>query len=303
MFADSRASTAATGTTVAQGLPLMETLWDLATDRFDGPQGVPRTEVEIRNVSKTFVSRSGRTEALHDIDLSVQQGEFLCLLGDSGCGKSTLLEIIAGFVEPTKGSVSVSGELVAGPSWKRGFVFQEPSLLPWLTVRQNISLGCDIRRMGRSGSESVGDLIALTGLTGFEQHKPSQISGGMAQRVAIARALANDAEVLLFDEPFSALDSFTRNRLQGELIRIWRREQFTAIFVTHDIEEAVVLATRVALMTPRPGRIAALFNLPLQYPRSTTSPEFFRVASMITQEFLALDRDEAGEATTKENRS
>ena len=248
-------------------------------------------KVEIRGLGKTFQSSAGTTTALEAVDLTVETGEFLCLLGDSGCGKSTMLEIIAGFENPTEGDVHVDGETVEGPSYRRGFVFQQSSLLPWLTVERNISLGLDIRRIEKSRKDKVAALIQLMGLNGFERHLPSQLSGGMAQRVAIARALVNEPDILLLDEPFGALDSFTRKRLQGELIRLWQQERFTAIFVTHDIDEAVFLATRVALMTPRPGKIAALFHLPLRHPRDRTSPEFFRLSSMITKEFLALERE------------
>jgi NitT/TauT family transport system ATP-binding protein len=248
-------------------------------------------KVEFRGLGKTFNSNAGTTTALEKVDLSVEDGEFLCLLGDSGCGKSTLLEIIAGFEKPTDGNVRVDGEFVEGPSYRRGFVFQQFSLLPWLTVERNISLGLDIRRIEKGRKAKVAELIQLMGLKGFEQHTPSQLSGGMAQRVAIARALVNEPDLLLLDEPFGALDSFTRKRLQGELVRLWQQKRFTAIFVTHDIDEAVFLATRIALMTPRPGKIAALFNLPLQHPRDRTGSEFFRLSSMISKEFLALERE------------
>jgi ABC-type nitrate/sulfonate/bicarbonate transport system ATPase subunit len=248
-------------------------------------------KLEMRKLGKTFSSSAGTTTALETVDLTVETGEFLCLLGDSGCGKSTLLELIAGFEKPTEGDLRVDGGPVEGPSYRRGFVFQQSSLLPWLTVKRNISLGLDIRRIENGRQDKVAELIHLMGLKGFERHLPSQLSGGMAQRVAIARALVNEPDILLLDEPFGALDSFTRKRLQGELIRIWQQKRFTAVFVTHDIDEAVFLATRVALMTPRPGKIAALFNLSLRHLRDRTSPEFFRLSSMITKEFLALERE------------
>ncbi|HJP60683.1 MAG TPA: ABC transporter ATP-binding protein [Gemmatimonadaceae bacterium] len=249
------------------------------------------SKVEIREVSKIFADTASAVTALDNISLTVNSGEFFCLLGDSGCGKSTLLELVAGFEQPTSGSVLVDGVEIREPSHRRGVVFQGSSLLPWLNARDNISVGLKLRGAGGSDSPAVSELIQLMGLTGFEWHKPSQLSGGMAQRVSIARALVNEPDLLLFDEPFSALDSFTRKRLQSELVRIWMRNRFTAIFVTHDIAEAVTLATRVALMTPRPGRIEAVFQVPLPYPRDSTSTEFFRISSMITREFLSLDRD------------
>lgn len=260
---------------------------DLLFDTIAG--GTPK--VEVRGVTRVFSDTSSPVTALDDISLTINTGEFFCLLGDSGCGKSTLLEMLAGFEHPTSGTISVDGDVVAGPSYKRGVVFQGTSLLPWLDVRDNISIGLKIRGVGDSQSQSVSDLIALMGLEGFGSHLPGQLSGGMAQRVSIARALVNQPDLLLLDEPFSALDSFTRKRLQSEVVRLWMRNRFTAVFVTHDINEAVTLATRVALMTPRPGRIAAVFQLPLAYPRDSTSTEFFRINSMITREFLSLNRD------------
>jgi NitT/TauT family transport system ATP-binding protein len=259
--------------------------------------GAPK--VELHGVTKIFGDAASSVTALDNISLTVNDGEFFCLLGDSGCGKSTLLEMVAGFEQPTTGSVSVDGEFVTEPSFKRGVAFQGSSLLPWLSARDNISIGLKIRGVGDSRSESVSDLIDLMGLTGFDSHLPSQLSGGMAQRVSIARALVNEPDLLLFDEPFSALDSFTRKRLQAELVRIWLGKRFTAIFVTHDINEAVTLATRIAVMTPRPGRVAAMFQVSLAYPRDPISTEFFRISSMITKEFLDLDR-EAGSFELKQ---
>lgn len=266
------------------------------------PSAHADTKITLQNVSKTFLNGASPITALDDVSLTIDEGEFFCLLGDSGCGKSTLLELIAGFERPSIGAVLVDGEAVLAPSHRRGVVFQTSSLLPWLTVRQNIGLGLKIRH-AEGLDAPVRAIMAMIGLEGFAEHYPRQLSGGMAQRVAIARALVNEPDVLLFDEPFSALDSFTRKRLQGELVRLWRRRRFTAVFVTHDIGEAVTLGTRIALMTPRPGRIAALFQLPLQYPRDPTSPEFFRISSMVTKEFLSLDRDGVGgseENTTEE---
>lgn len=245
-------------------------------------------KVEMRGVEKVYAGKHGRTAALSGLDLTVQDGEFLCLIGDSGCGKSTLLELIAGFESATDGDLLVEGVSVEGPSHRRGMIFQEASLLPWLTVERNISLGLDIRSV--PAAARVREVIEVMGLSGFERHRPMQLSGGMAQRVAIARALVNEPDILLLDEPFGALDAFTRKRLQGELVALWQRRRFTAIFVTHDIEEAVFLGTRVALMAPRPGRISAVFNVSLRHPRDRMSPEVFRLSAMITREFMTLDR-------------
>lgn len=252
--------------------------------------GVAEAKVQIRGVTKSFSAPSGQAVALRDIDLEVYPQEFLCIIGESGCGKSTMLQLIAGFEAPTHGQVLVDGFAVSGPDYTRGVVFQESSLLPWLNVRKNISLGLDIRRVKTDKARKVARLIDVMGLAGFERHRPQQLSGGMAQRVAIARALVNDPEILLLDEPFGALDAFTRMRLQDELIRIWEQESLTTIFVTHDIDEAVYLATRVVVLTPRPGQIARVFNIPLRRPRDRTSVEFLRLRGMIAQEFLALTR-------------
>jgi NitT/TauT family transport system ATP-binding protein len=254
-----------------------------------------KPKIEIRGVTKIFADTATPVTALDDVSLTINTGEFFCLLGDSGCGKSTLLEMIAGFDRPTSGAVAVDGETIAEPSYKRGVVFQGTSLLPWLTARDNISIGLKIRGAGGSASPAVTEMIELMGLDGFDSHRPAQLSGGMAQRVSIARALVNEPDLLLLDEPFSALDSFTRKRLQHELARIWMRKRFTAVFVTHDIGEAVMLATRIALMTPRPGRVAHVYQVPLVYPRDPTSSEFFRISSMITSDFLSLDRDDKKE--------
>jgi len=273
---------------VARMADTMRNYDELPTD----PQftsGTPK--VEIRGVTKIFADTATRVTALDDVSLTINRGEFFCLLGDSGCGKSTLLEMLAGFDHPTSGTISVDGEIVTEPTYKTGVVFQGSSLLPWLNARDNISVGLKIRGVGDSRSQSVTDLIELMRLTGFDSHRPAQLSGGMAQRVSIARALVNEPDLLLLDEPFSALDSFTRKRLQAEVVRLWKRNRFTSVFVTHDITEAVTLATRIALLSPRPGRIEAVFQVPLPYPRDSTSTEFFRISSMITREFLSLNRD------------
>lgn len=244
--------------------------------------------LQIRGLVKSFETSKGQTFALSNIDLDIYPGELVCLIGESGCGKSTLLQIIAGFEQPTAGEVLLDGEPIEGPGHKRGVVFQESSLLPWLNVVQNISLGLQIRGLVGKDAGQVKRLVELMGLDSFEHHHPAQLSGGMAQRVAIARALANDPEVLLLDEPFGALDAFTRMRLQDEFVRIWEREHYTTIFVTHDIDEAVYLGTRVVALTPRPGRIARVFNIHLRRPRDRTSPEFIRMRGMVAKEFMTL---------------
>jgi len=248
--------------------------------------------LRIRGVSKYYRYRGGQTEALGDINLDVDSGEFICLIGESGCGKSTLLQMIAGFEAPSQGTITVNGRPVNGPSQHRGMVFQEASLLPWLTVEKNISLGLNIRHQKQGKHEAVRKLISIMELGGFEHRYPSQLSGGMAQRVAIARAIVNSPDVLLLDEPFGALDAFTRLKLQAELAALWQKEQYTTVFVTHDIEEAVFLATRIVVLTPRPGRIARIFNVHLRRPRDRSNPEFMRLRMMIAGEFMSLRNEE-----------
>jgi NitT/TauT family transport system ATP-binding protein len=199
--------------------------------------------------------------ALDDISLQVQPREFLALLGPSGCGKSTLLYLIGGFLPIEKGTISVNGEPVKAPGPDRGIVFQHFALFPWKTVRGNILYGLERQGMPKEEREQrVQDFIELVGLTGFEDSYPSQLSGGMRQRTAIARTLAFDPKILLMDEPFGALDAQTRELMQSELLRIWQRTPKTVIFVTHDVQEAVSLADRVAVMSARPGRIKTIVN-------------------------------------------
>lgn len=260
----------------------------LMSNKQDEPSAQPGVKLQIRRLTKIYNSSNGQTMALKDINLDIYPNEVVCIIGESGCGKSTLLHTIAGFEMPTEGEVLVDGQPVSGPDYRRGVVFQESSLFPWLTVEKNIRLGLDIQRLTNGKKEKVVPFIDIMGLKGFERHYPSQLSGGMAQRVAIARALINEPDILLLDEPFGALDAFTRMKLQDELIRIWEREQYTTVFVTHDIDEAVYLGTRVVVLTPRPGQIARVFNIHLRRPRDRTSIEFIRLRGEIAKEFLIL---------------
>jgi sulfonate transport system ATP-binding protein len=248
--------------------------------------------LQIRGVVKKFNSSKGQTVALSNINLDIYRGDLVCLIGESGCGKSTLLQIIAGFETLTEGEVLMDSQPITSPDFKRGVVFQESSLLPWLTVEQNIGLGLDIRGLLHDREALVARFIEIMSLGGFEHLYPTQLSGGMAQRVAIARALVNDPEILLLDEPFGALDAFTRMRLQDEFVRIWEHERYTTLFVTHDIDEAVYLGTRVVALSPRPGRIARVFNIQLRRPRDRTSAEFIRLRGMIAKEFMTLGRED-----------
>ncbi len=246
--------------------------------------------LQIRGLTRVFAK--GNTVVLKDVNLDVYSGELVCLIGESGCGKSTMLKIIAGFDFPTEGELLVDNQSIQGPDHKRGVVFQESSLLPWLNVENNIGLGLEIRGSSPDGESRVNRFIEIMGLKGFEHHYPNELSGGMAQRVAIARALINDPNILLLDEPFGALDAFTRMRLQDEFIRIWENERYTTLFVTHDIDEAVYLGTRVVALTRRPGRVARIFNINLRRPRDRTSAEFIRLRGMIAKEFMTVARED-----------
>ena len=229
----------------------------------------------VRGVTKRFSVGDDEVEALAPVDIAIPRGEFVCMIGASGCGKSTLLRIIAGFEEPTTGSVAIDGRPVTGPGSDRGMVFQDYALFPWMTVRQNISFGPRQRHLAREEiAKTTDEFVRMVGLERFADRYPNQLSGGMKQRVAIARVLANNANILLMDEPFGALDALTREQLQNELLQIWKRTGVTTIFVTHSVEEAVLLADRVLVMSAGPGRIDSDVRVELPRPRDVSSPEF-----------------------------
>ena len=231
--------------------------------------------LDLRNVGKVYELNDQRIEALRDANLVVEKGEFVCLIGASGCGKSTLLRIVAGFEPPSAGEALMWDKAIAGPAPDRGMVFQDYGLFPWLSVRQNIGFGPASRGLPKAELRALVDrFVDMVGLTRFADAYPHQLSGGMKQRVAIARVLANDAEMVLMDEPFGALDAMTRERLQDELLDIWQRTKLTVLFVTHSIEEAIFLADRVVVMEPGPGRIASEHRIELPRPRDVSSPEF-----------------------------
>ena len=238
--------------------------------------------VEMREVSMEFSGRDGAVHAVDRVSLSVAEGDFLCVVGPSGCGKTTLLRIIAGFVAPTGGQAYLDGGLIGGPDHQRGVVFQQPALYPWLTVRQNVEFGPKMRRLpGVRRRELAERYLRMVRLWDFRDKPPYELSGGMQQRVAIARVLANDPRILLMDEPFGALDALTREHLQEEVLKIWRETRKTVFFITHSVEEAVYLATTVAVMSPRPGRILSTIETPFSRQRGTadsravkSSPEF-----------------------------
>jgi NitT/TauT family transport system ATP-binding protein len=251
------------------------------------------SKLVIENVSRIFpaVRRGKPTRALEPTSLQIPDNDFVTILGPSGCGKSTLLRLVAGLDRPTTGHIILNGREVTEPSADRGMVFQSYTLFPWLTVADNIAFGLREKGVARDRrSAAVRAWLARIGLTGFEHHYPKQLSGGMQQRTAIARALANDPEILLLDEPFGALDNQTRGLMQELLLDIWERERKTVLFVTHDIEEAIFLGSRVLVMTARPGRIKAEVAIDLPHPRHytvKTSPEFSALKARLTEEIRA----------------
>ena len=251
------------------------------------------SQIVIEGVNHLYRPPSGRPVlALEDISLEVRSREFLALLGPSGCGKSTLLYLIGGFLPTERGKILLDGAPIAGPGPDRGIVFQHFALFPWKTVRANVIYGLEKTGLAREEREKrAQSFIDLVGLTGFEDSYPSQLSGGMKQRTAIARTLAIDPKILLMDEPFGALDAQTRHLMQGELLGIWRRSPKTVIFVTHDVQEAVYLADRVAVMTARPGRIKTVVDIALDKsdPHITRSKAFIDTVDNIWE----LVRDEA----------
>ena len=233
--------------------------------------------IEIDHVTRLFddPKRGSAVKALDDVSVHVARNEFLCLLGPSGCGKSTLLNLIAGFDKPSSGSVRVGGQTITAPGADRGVVFQQPTLMPWLTVWENVAFHLTMQGVGKEiRRKKAQHYIEMVNLKGFENHYPSELSGGMNQRVGIARALLMNPEVILMDEPFGALDEQTKMEMHAELVRIWRDSQSTIVFVTHGIEESLALGTHVAVMSARPGRIREMLTIDLPRPRDSTSPQF-----------------------------
>ena len=251
--------------------------------------------IEVRDLGVVFGEDETAIEAVTHVSMTVNPGEFVSLIGPSGCGKSTLLNIAAGFVHPTSGEVLIDGKAVDGPGADRGVVFQQYSLFPWLTVRQNVEFGLRMQNMaGGQRVTAARTLLGLAGLLAFENHYPDQLSGGMKQRVGIVRALATSPQVLLMDEPFGALDSQTRVVMQEILTNMWQQFRISVLFITHDIEESIFLSDKVYVMTARPGRIKAEITVPLPRPRTaemTASTEFIamvqRLKALIREESLA----------------
>jgi len=250
------------------------------------------SELSIQDVSRVFETAKGqKTQALLPIDFQVNDNDFVTILGPSGCGKSTLLRIVAGLESTSTGRVLLDGKPVDGPGADRGMVFQSYTLFPWLTIAQNIRFGLRERGMAEADQKERCDyFMAKVGLRGFENHFPKQLSGGMQQRTAIARALANDPKILLLDEPFGALDNQTRVLMQELLLGIWESAKKTVLFVTHDIDEAIFMANRVAVFSARPGRIKSDIAVHLPHPRHytvKTTPEFMELKARLTEEIRA----------------
>ena len=242
-----------------------------------------QTKLRAEGIDMVFNRDGNRVEVLHQIDLDVGEGEFVCLLGPSGCGKSTMLNIMAGFISPSAGQVRIDDEAVCGPDPRRIFVFQERGVFPWLTVEGNIAFGL-FRLSTEERSRRIAHYIKLVGLQGFEKAYPQELSGGMKQRLEVARALAVNPDMLFLDEPFGALDSITRLVMRGELLRIWEAEQKTIIFVTHDIEEAVQLADRVVVMSARPAKIQRIVEIDIPHPRDISSRRYLELRDGIFEQ-------------------
>ena len=256
-----------------------------------------RSHIRLDGVSKVYETKGGLVEACADVNLEIGQSEFVAIVGPSGCGKTTILKMVAGLVPYSSGTITMGGRVVDRPQTEVGIVFQEAVLLDWRNVLENVMLQADIRRLDRARYEQVArHLLTTTGLAGFEDKKPYELSGGMRQRVSICRALVHDPPLLLMDEPFGALDALTREQISMDIQRVWMEERKTALHITHSIPEAVLLADRVVVMSPRPGRIVEIIDIDLPRPRrlDRLPPEFNQYTDRIREIFksrgvLAMD--------------
>lgn len=239
--------------------------------------------INIKRVSKTYRSADGReVPALQEVNIDIKPNEFVCLLGRSGCGKTTLLNMIAGFLNPSVGEIRVGNEKVTGPGKGKGVVFQQFGLFPWLTARKNILFACKQQGLpAKDSARLVDELIELVRLKGFEDKYPYELSGGMQQRVAIARTLALNPKILLMDEPFGALDELTRLDMQREILHIWEKQKKTVVFVTHSVTEALMLADRIIVLKPNPGRLGSEYLIDLPRPRERTNLQCIALESEI----------------------
>ncbi len=239
--------------------------------------------LKLEGVSKSFakVENDEVTHALNNVDLTMESGEFISLVGPSGCGKSTILRLVAGLIPPTTGKITVNGQEVTKPSPERGMVFQKPTLFPWLTVEKNIAFSLQMQGKLKGNEDKVERMLKTIGLEDFRDDYPGQLSGGMAQRVALVRTLINEPEILTLDEPLGALDAFTRMNMQDEILNIWRQKKQLAVMVTHDVDEAIYMGTRVIVMEANPGRIVADIPIPDEYPRDRSSQTFVEYRNRI----------------------
>ncbi|GMO21507.1 MAG: ABC transporter ATP-binding protein [Termitinemataceae bacterium] len=247
------------------------------------------TLIEIKNVNRVYLDTNGNpVQALRDVSLNIQEGEFVSLVGPSGCGKTTLLRLIAGLDKPESGVLSIEGIPIVGTSYKRGFIFQQHTLFPWATIRDNVAIGLKARKVYNEQKDRIDEYINLIGLTGFEDSYPHEISGGMAQRVAIIRSLINDPKVLLLDEPLGALDAFKRMELQALLSDVWKKTGTTMVMVTHDVDEAIALSSRIVIMTARPGEIVDIIAVPLSLRQRDRNSDDFLILRKKIMEVLHL---------------
>ena len=235
-----------------------------------------KVTLKLENVSKSFakVENDEVTHALSSVTATMESGEFISLVGPSGCGKSTILRLVAGLIHPTTGTITVDGKEVEGPAPDRGMVFQKPTLFPWLTVEKNIAFSLQMQGKLKGNEDRVEQMIKVIGLEDFRDDYPAQLSGGMAQRVALVRSLINEPDILLLDEPLGALDAFTRMNMQDEILKIWRKRKQLAVMVTHDVDEAIYMGTRVLVMDANPGRIVADIKIEEPFPRDRSSAAF-----------------------------
>ena len=239
-------------------------------------------EIYAENLRKTFIQPDGQAiTVLNNVNAEIKAGEFVTLIGPSGCGKSTFLRTIAGLTLPDAGVINLDGSAINKPGYDRGLVFQDPTLFPWLTVYENIAFGLKTRKIYKDKKKDILHFIQLVGLDGFEKSYPHQLSGGMAQRAALARALVNHPKVLLLDEPFGALDAFTRMTMQDELLNIWKERGTTTIMVTHDVDEAIYLSDRIFVMSVRPAKIESVIDVEMGRPRARDLPDFLNLRSKI----------------------
>ncbi|MFH2091860.1 MAG: ABC transporter ATP-binding protein [Pseudomonadota bacterium] len=243
-------------------------------------------KIEIERVTKTYnKSKQSEYTALKDISFSIDAGDFVTILGESGCGKTTLLNMLAGLELPTSGKIYVDGQEISGIHPSRSMLFQQPTLIPWLTVKENVAYGCRLRGDKEKLNYRVTQFLEIMGIAGFEDARPDQLSLGMAQRACLARALVGHPEALLLDEPFASLDTFTQAHIQEELVNLWLSEQFTAVFVTHDIDEAILLGNKIVLMAGEPANIKDTFEIDMEYPRDRNDPEFKELRIKILERF------------------